>query len=167
LGGRVDKGLALMDYEKYAKYEKYRPLVESIELFDDIEFKNCIKIMAMGLQSKIRMGDVIFDTGEVGHEMYVLLRGRVEIIDYSPEGEKTLAVLGPGETFGEMALFDQSERSARAVAMDDCVLLALDEGKIERLLTKSVAIRLLLNLAKMLSRRLRDTNLLLARAKAH
>jgi CRP-like cAMP-binding protein len=66
-----------------------------------------------------------------------------------------------------MALFDQKERSARAVAMDDCVLLTLDEAKIERLLTKSVAIRLLLNLAKMLSRRLRDTNLLLARAKAH
>ena len=51
--------------------------------------------------------------------------------------------------------------------MDDCVLLALDEAKIESLLTKSVAIRLLLNLAKMFSRRLRDTNLLLARAKAH
>lgn len=151
--------------DKYAKYEKYRPLVESIELFDGIEFKNCIKIMAMGLQSKIRIGDVIFHKGELGHEMYVLLKGRIEIIDEGPEGDRTLAVLGPGETFGEMALFEKKERSAKAVAMDDCILLALDEQKIQKLLTKAVAIRLLFNLTKMLSRRLRETNVLLARAK--
>jgi len=156
-----------MTEDKYAKYEKYRPLVESIELFDDIEFKNCIKIMAMGLQAKIMVGDLIFEKGEVGHEMYVLLKGRVEIIDEGPEGERTLAVLGPGETFGEMALFEHKARSAKAVAMDTCVLLTLDEEKIEKLLSKSVAIKLLLNLSKMLSGRLRDTNLLLARAKKH
>ncbi|UCD56934.1 MAG: cyclic nucleotide-binding domain-containing protein [Candidatus Hydrogenedentota bacterium] len=153
--------------DKYAKYEKYRPLVESIELFDGIEFKNCIKIMAMGLQSKIMTGDVIFHKGDFGHEMYVILKGRVQIIDEDARGDTTLALLGPGETFGEMALFEHKERSAKAAAMENCVLLALDEQRIERLLTKSVAIRLLLNLAKMLSRRLRETNLLLARAKEH
>ena len=153
--------------DKYAKYEKYRPLVESIELFDGIEFKNCIKIMAMGLQSKIAIGDVIFSKGEIGREMYVILKGRVAIIDEDPRGDRTLAVLGPGETFGEMALFEHKERSAKAAALDSCIVLALDEQKIERLLTKSVAIRLLLNLSRMLSRRLRETNLLLARAKEH
>ncbi len=156
-----------MAQDKYAKYEKFRPLVESIELFDDIEFKNCIKIMAMGLQSKIRIGDLIFQKGDLGREMYVLLKGRIEIIDEGPDGDRTLAVLGPGETFGEMALFEHKERSAKAVAMDECVLLVLDEDKIQKLLSKSVAIRLLFNLSKMLSRRLRDTNLLLARAKKH
>jgi CRP-like cAMP-binding protein len=156
-----------MSQDKYAKYEKYRPLVESVELFDGIEFKNCIKIMAMGLQSKIRVGDLIFRKGDVGREMYVLLRGRVEIIDESSEGDRTLALLGPGETFGEMAFFERKQRSAKALAMDDCVLLTLDEEKIEKLLTKAVAIRLLFNLARMLSRRLRETNLLLARAKDH
>lgn len=153
--------------DKYAKYEKYRPLVESIELFDGIEFKNCIKIMAMALQTKIMPGDVIFHKGDVGHEMYVLLKGRIEIIDEDVRGDRTLAVLGPGETFGEMALFEHKERSAKAVAVDSCVLLALDEERVEKLLTKSVAIRMLFNLAKMLSRRLRETNLLLARAKEH
>ena len=154
-----------MAVDKYAKYEKYRPLVESIELFDGIEFKNCIKIMAMALQTKIMVGDVIFNKGDVGHEMYVLLKGRIEIIDEDPKGDRTLAVLGPGETFGEMAFFERKERSAKAVAIDNCVMLALDDEKIERLLSKSVAIRLLFNLARMLSRRLRETNLLLARAK--
>ena len=156
-----------MSEDKYAKYEKYRPLVESVELFDGIEFKNCIKIMAMGLQSKIRVGDLIFKKGDIGREMYVLLKGRIEIIDESAEGDRTLALLGPGETFGEMAFFEHKQRSAKALAMDDCVLLTLDEEKIEKLLTKAVAIRLLFNLARMLSRRLRETNLLLARAKEH
>ena len=153
--------------DKYEKYEKYRPLVESIELFDGIEFKNCIKIMAMGLQSKIRIGDVIFEKGDMGQEMYVLLKGRIEIIDESAEGNRTLAVLTSGETFGEMALFERKERSAKAIAMDECILLVLDEEKIQKLLVKAVAIRLLFNLAKMLSRRLRETNVLLARAKKH
>jgi CRP-like cAMP-binding protein len=153
--------------EKYEKYEKYRPMVESIELFDGIEFKNCIKIMAMALQSKIMTGDVIFHKGDAGREMYVVLKGRVQIIDEDARGDRTLAVLGPGETFGEMAFFERKERSAKAVAMDSCILLALDEEKIQRLLTKSVAVRLLFNLSRMLSRRLRDTNLLLARAKEH
>jgi len=156
-----------MSEDKYAKYEKYRPLVESIELFDDIEFRNCMKIMAMGLQAKISIGDVIFQKGDIGHEMYVLLKGRIEIIDEGPEGDRTLAVLGAGETFGEMALFERKARSAKAIAMESCILLALDEEKIEKLLTKAVAIKLLFNLAKMLSRRLRDTNVLLARAKKH
>ncbi len=153
--------------DKYAKYEKYRPLVESIELFNGIEFKNCIKIMGMALQSKITTGDVIFHKGDIGHEMYVILKGRIQIVDEGPEGDRTLAVLGAGETFGEMALFDRKERSAKAVAMENCVLLALDEQRVERLLTKSVAIRLLFNLIKMLSSRLRDTNMLLTRAKQH
>jgi len=156
-----------MAQDKYAKYEKYRPLVESVELFDGIEFKNCIKIMAMGLQSKIRVGDIIFNKGDMGCEMYVLLKGRIEIIDEGPDGDRTLAVLGPGETFGEMALFEHKQRSAKALAMDDCILLTLEEEKIHKLLTKAVAIRLLFNLARMLSRRLRETNLLLARAKKH
>ena len=156
-----------MAQDKYAKYEKYRPLVESVELFDGIEFKNCIKIMAMGLQSKIRVGDIIFHKGDIGREMYVLLKGRIEIIDEGPDGDRTLAVLGPGETFGEMALFERKQRSAKALAMDDCILLTLEEEKIQKLLTKAVAIRLLFNLARMLSRRLRETNLLLARAKKH
>ena len=154
-----------MAEDKYAKYEKFRPLVESVELFDEIEFKNCIKIMAMGLQSKIRIGDVIFHKGDAGREMYVLLKGRIEIIDEAPQGDRTLAVLGAGETFGEMALFERKERSAKAVAVDECILLVLDEEKIQKLLSKAVAIRLLFNLAKMLSRRLRETNVLLARAK--
>ncbi|RJP23888.1 MAG: hypothetical protein C4520_05455 [Candidatus Abyssobacteria bacterium SURF_5] len=153
--------------DKYAKYEKYRPLVESIELFDGIEFKNCIKIMAMALQSKIMTGDVIFRKGDAGREMYVVLKGRVQIVDEDVRGDRTLAVLGEGETFGEMAFFERKERSAKAVAMDNCILLALDEDRIQRLLTKSVAVRLLFNLSRMLSRRLRDTNLLLARAKEH
>jgi CRP-like cAMP-binding protein len=66
-----------------------------------------------------------------------------------------------------MAFFERKERSAKAVATESCVLLALDEEKIQRLLTKSVAVRLLFNLSRMLSRRLRDTNILLARAKEH
>ena len=66
-----------------------------------------------------------------------------------------------------MAFFERKVRSAKAVAMENCALLALDEQRIQRLLTKSVAVRLLFNLSRMLSRRLRETNLLLARAKQH
>ena len=117
------------------------------------------------LGKEYKDGEVIVREGEAGNCMFVVQEGEVEAVTESDGRELRLRTMGADEIFGEMALFERKERSAKAVAIDDCILLALDEEKIQKLLTKAVAIKLLFNLAKMLSRRLRETNLLLARAK--
>ena len=66
--------------------------------------------------------------------------------------------LGPGDVFGEMALINREARSATVVAVEDSHLFVLSESIFQRLLTKRVAIQILLNIVRTLSHRLREAN---------
>src|SRR5690606_18649084 len=78
-------------------------------------------------------GDVIFNAGDVGHEMYVLLDGAVDIV---LDG-KRIEELGPGSVFGEMAIVDSVPRSADAVARTDVVVEPIDEEWFKHLIRRS------------------------------
>lgn len=69
-------------------------------------------------------GRTVMREGEKGGFMYVVLEGRVTIAIKSV----VIARIGPGGVFGEMALLDQSQRAASAVAEDDCMLLPINRG---------------------------------------
>jgi CRP/FNR family transcriptional regulator, cyclic AMP receptor protein len=68
-------------------------------------------------------GDTIFREGEQGDEFFVVVRGRVEI----RTGDRRLEVLGPKGIFGEMALIDDSPRSATVVALTDVTVAPIKE----------------------------------------
>jgi len=68
-------------------------------------------------------GSVIFTLGDPGKTMYVVRAGEVDI----KVGEQVIQTHGPGSLFGEMALIDNSPRSASAVAKTDCQLEGIDE----------------------------------------
>jgi CRP/FNR family transcriptional regulator, cyclic AMP receptor protein len=70
-------------------------------------------------------GETIFREWEMGAEMYVVLEGTVELTMNS----RVLETLGPGEPFGEMALIDQSPRTATAVAKTPCKLAVIPEKR--------------------------------------
>ena len=70
-------------------------------------------------------GDIIFEEGKPGDEMYLVKEGRVNI---RVEG-LTVYSLGAGEIFGEMALISSDPRSATAVAATDCTLLPVNEER--------------------------------------
>jgi CRP/FNR family cyclic AMP-dependent transcriptional regulator len=80
----------------------------------------------LGHQAIVRYdrGKVIMVAGQTGALMYVVLEGRVEISIRGAVIER----VGPGGVFGEMALVDQSPRSANAAAETDCALLALNRS---------------------------------------
>ena len=76
-----------------------------------------------------RAGETVFAQGSVGAHMYVVLSGTVDIRRESEAGEHTMAELGPGEMFGEMAVVDSGVRMATAVATaDDTRLVAIDQA---------------------------------------
>lgn len=72
-------------------------------------------------------GEVIFHDGDPGRSLCVIESGRVKIVSVSEQGQEVLlAVMGPGDFFGELALFDDMPRSATVLAMEPAQLLTLD-----------------------------------------
>jgi CRP/FNR family cyclic AMP-dependent transcriptional regulator len=106
-------------------------------------------------------GTVVFRHGDVGEKLYLILEGRVRITrEVQGMGEEALAVVGPGEVFGEMALLDDSVRSADARVHEPCRLLAIHRDAFDDLLFvhKDLAYEVLWNVVRTLTRRLRETN---------
>lgn len=97
-------------------------------------------------------GTVLFREGEVGDRMFVLQSGKVRITKQGRDGEKTLAILGPGEFLGEMAILNNKPRTGTAVVVEDARLLVIDGRTFEQMVVSSaeIAVRLI----KKLSRRL-------------
>lgn len=105
----------------------------------------------------ITKGQALFREGEPGDQMYVILDGKVKLGQTSPDGrESLLAVLGPGEMFGELSLFDPGLRASTATALTDAVVLGLSNEQLMPWLAgrPEVAAALL----QALARRLRRTN---------
>jgi CRP-like cAMP-binding protein len=106
------------------------------------------------------IGTKIFQHGDVGDKLYILMEGRVRISrDIPGMGEEALAVLGPGAVFGEMALLDDSPRSADARVHERCRLLTVSKDAFEDLLFlhKDLAYEVLWSVVRMLTQRLRET----------
>ena len=103
------------------------------------------------------VGDVIFEEGTIGRELYVVLDGQVEIAKIN-DGRKTIIVtLGKGEFFGEMAVIDGSSRSATAIAASpDTRVMRINHARFVYLVSQQPAFALMIMDA--LSKRLRASN---------
>lgn len=130
---------------------RYNVLLETLtdEEFGELEHK---------LVEQVYLPDqVIIEDEGYGDEVYFLTEGRIRIIKRSPTGDqRLLALLHPGDCFGELELIAGRPRSARVIAMDRCIIYALRKADFDALLyrSKAVAVRLL----QVLSIRLRATN---------
>lgn len=102
-------------------------------------------------------GSRIISAQQPGEALYVLLAGSVKIsIDREDGTEVTLALLGPGDTIGEMSLVEKTERSANVVTMEDSTFLWMDRASFLALLEEIP--QLTHNLVRQLSERLRAAN---------
>ncbi|MDX2051974.1 MAG: cyclic nucleotide-binding domain-containing protein [Polyangiaceae bacterium] len=110
-------------------------------------------------------GDVLFREGEEARDMFVVLRGEMEILKTSRQGtEVRVAILGPGDWFGEMGLVDIQRRSATVRALAPGQLLRVSSQDLDALYRhdlKAYAL-IVLNIARELSRRLRVADGILA-----
>jgi CRP/FNR family cyclic AMP-dependent transcriptional regulator len=119
----------------------------------------------LGVQ-QLEPGDVVFREGEQGRDLFVVLGGELEVLKGGRDGgrETRVAMLGPGDWFGEMSILDVMPRSAtvRVVALTRLIRLsASDLDSLYRRDIKSYAI-VVLNLAREMSRRLRVADGVLA-----
>ena len=105
-------------------------------------------------------GGALFEEGDEGHEMYVILEGKVLISKYIPgAGEEALAILERGDFFGEMSLIDGEPRSADARAYSGpLTVLALDQSTVHEVLSMDpdAALEFLQLLCRLIATRLRE-----------
>lgn len=121
--------------------------------------------MSGGSLGKVyRDGEIVFRQGDAGHCMYVVQDGEVEVLAHCDGGDVSLRVLGKGEIFGEMSLFDRRERSATVRAKGEARLLTLEKEGFLRRVHEDPS--LAFNILRMMSKRIRELSEEIGRMRA-
>jgi CRP/FNR family transcriptional regulator, cyclic AMP receptor protein len=108
--------------------------LREVRLFKDIGEPELTALGESLRERPLRRGQVLFREGELGEEMFIVVRGSIVVSKPVKERvEQVLARMGPGDFFGEMSLFDRAPRSATIQADSDATLLALDREALRRL----------------------------------
>jgi CRP-like cAMP-binding protein len=132
-------------------------LLKNVVLFKDLSMRDLAMVDSLMHQRQYLAEEVIFDEGEEGQGLFLVLSGRVKIV--LPATEHSLLLeLGPGAFFGEVALLDQSVRTAQARAIEDSQIVVLFRAEFYSLLEthSSIASRISFQLARVLAARLRQ-----------
>ncbi len=136
-------------------------LLRKTALFADLDDGELLRVAEICKEQTYRLGQTIFKEGEPGNRLYLIVSGDVRISRTIPgSGEEALAVLTPGACFGEMSVFDRSERSTDAIANSACTLVTISRPDFELLLdfNREMAYKILWSVTRLLSNRLRTTN---------
>ncbi len=124
-------------------------------LFEALDDDSAAALEAGVTIVELARADRVFEEGASGNQLYVVLDGKIKLTRAAADGrENLLSVLGPGEMFGELSLFDPRPRTASAIAVTDSRLGALAHDDLRSWLTgrPDVALHLLQALAQRLRR---------------
>jgi CRP/FNR family transcriptional regulator len=137
-------------------------LLRRVSLFSELSPEELEKVARVAVPRSYAAGSVILREGDPGDTCYILRSGTARVVRQHADGRAiTLTNLGPGEIFGELAMFDGEVRSATVEAVDDVRAIAILAGDLKQLLGAhpEIAVKLLGALAE----RLRETNARISR----
>jgi HEAT repeat protein/MFS family permease len=131
--------------------------LKTVPLFAGLSLDDLLTVETALVQEEYLAGETVVSQGDAGATLYILARGSASVSIAGTDGaSKRIAELGPGECFGEMALFDDQPRSATVVTLTDAAMLTLDRDRFSTLVMQRPEI--LLQMCKMFGHRLRETN---------
>jgi CRP/FNR family transcriptional regulator, cyclic AMP receptor protein len=129
--------------------------INQAALFAALDVEAADALRASMLEIQARRGEIFFEQGEPGDRMFVIMQGKVTLSHRAEDGRETLlGVLGPGDMFGELSVFDSGIRTAGAVALTDARVLSLTRDQLRSWMMSrpEVAEKLLQALARRLRR---------------
>ena len=136
-------------------------LLRNVAIFRDLDDAELREVAEVSREETFVSGEYIFREGEHGNRLYLIVAGEVRISrDVPGSGEEALAILKPGALFGEMAVFDRSERSTHAISNGGTQVITIARPDFEMLLdfNRELAYKVLWSVTRILSGRLRNTN---------
>jgi CRP-like cAMP-binding protein len=135
--------------------------VRQAPLFSALDDESATTLRASMTAVKVSRGSTLFKEGDAGDRLYVVVEGKLKLGTTAVDGrENLLYILGPGEMFGELSLFDPGPRTSTATAVTDVRLLALSHDQVIGWITQHPAVAL--QLLGRLAQRLRRSNEVLA-----
>jgi CRP/FNR family cyclic AMP-dependent transcriptional regulator len=128
-----------------------------VPLFANLDVESLRELELAVRPRSFRQTEIIFHRDDPGQMLYVIKQGKVRIYITSPDGQEvTLAVFGPGDYFGELAILDGHPRSASAMALDPVETLALQRTDFIAAINRHP--RIAIQVMNALSMRLRHTD---------
>lgn len=132
-------------------------LLERVPVFSTLEQDDLGRIAQLAVPRSFEPGQIVFREGDASDTCYVVRSGRARAIREHADGRTiTLATFGPGDIFGELAMFEDELRSATVEAVQDTSVVAVLGPDMRRLMVEHPEISMRLVVA--LGRRLRETN---------
>jgi CRP/FNR family transcriptional regulator len=132
-------------------------LLHHVPAFSTLAQDDLARVADVSVPRRFEGGEVVFHEGDQSDTCYVVRSGHVRVVREHSDGRTiTLATFGPGDIFGELAIFDDERRSATAESLEDTEAVAILGADMRRLLREhpEIAIKLL----AALGGRLRETN---------
>lgn len=144
--------------QKDKRHRTLRDILMSISIFEDLSKRELASVQRILHQRKYEPGEVIFRQEEPGMGMYIIQSGTVTILS-EPE-DFLLSELNDNDFFGELALLDDSPRSATAIAKTSCQMFVFFQPDLVGLIERDprLGIKIVLRLARILVARLRNAN---------
>jgi CRP/FNR family transcriptional regulator, cyclic AMP receptor protein len=145
-----------------ASAEDTAALLTRVPVFDELGPDDLRRVADLSVPRRFEAGEIVFREGDDSDTCYVVHSGHARALREHPDGRQiTLATFGPGDIFGELAMFDDERRSATVEATDALEVLGILGGDMRRLLRRHPDMAVMMVIS--LGRRLRAANERLAR----
>lgn len=139
-------------------------LIAATQMFNDFDWRDVETLSDYMQAYQAPAGTTLFREGEAGEYMCLIIKGKVDVLKKDQNDHaKVVASIGSGKTLGEMAIVDGEPRSATALVAGATTLTILTKANFLRIVAEkpTLAAKILLKIARLLSQRLRQTSGLL------
>lgn len=124
-------------------------ILKTVGVFSDISERGLIDAATVLEEVRAEPSELIFEKGDTGNSLYIVVEGTVRVHD----GDRTIATLGPGEVFGELAALDPEPRMASVTVRDAALLLRMGNAELHELIAEHPEVAQ--GIIRVLCRRLR------------
>src|SRR5256714_10103353 len=132
-------------------------VLKAVPLFASVPEEQLRMLTVVVTRKSVSRSTTVMAGGDATDSLYIVLSGRLKVMMSDSEGKEViLAILGPGEFFGEMGLIDDEPRSASVVTIEPCELLSIAKRDFKRVLTENS--EMAMAVMRGLVRRLREAD---------